>query len=79
MSLYTASTDPMYQDLEQESTFKGVVGVDACTSLCTAKVAGSGGRSKPERLCAFCVCVLRVCIAACDHCDANVAALGGAE
>ena len=28
-------------------------------------------------MCILRVCVLRVCIAACDHCAANVAALGG--
>ena len=28
-------------------------------------------------MCILRVCVLRVCIAACDHCTANVAALGG--
>ena len=52
-----------------------------CMSVCdhcAANVAALGGRSEPERLCAFCVCAfLRVCIAACDHCAANVAALGG--
>ena len=28
---------------------------------CTANVAALGGRSEPERLCAFCVCALCVC------------------
>ena len=83
----------------------------AACDHCTANVAAFGGRSKPERLCAFCVCALLlvttallmlphwvggvnrnacvrffflcvcVCVwafATCDHCAANVAALGGA-
>ena len=30
----------------------------AACDHCTANVAALGGRSKPERLCAFCVCAL---------------------
>ncbi len=29
----------------------------ACVYLCAAKVVESAGGSKPERLCAFCVCI----------------------
>ena len=51
----------------------------AACDHCTANVATLGGRSKPERLCAFfflCVCVCVCAFATCDHCAANVAALG---
>ena len=45
---------------------------------CAADVATVGGRSKPERLCAFCACAFCVgALATCDHCAADVAALGG--
>ena len=45
---------------------------------CAADVATVGGRSKPERLCAFCACAFCVgALAICDHCAADVAALGG--
>ena len=40
---------------------------------CAANVAALGGRSKPERLCAFCVCALLLVTTAL----LNVAALGG--
>ena len=45
---------------------------------CAANVATLGGRSKPERLCAFCACAFCIGgLATCDHCAANVATLGG--
>ena len=45
---------------------------------CAANVATVGGRSKPERLYAFCACAFCIGgLATCDHCAANVAALGG--
>ena len=45
---------------------------------CAADVATVGGRSKPERLCAFCACAFCVgALAICDHCAADVFALGG--
>ena len=45
---------------------------------CAANVATLGGRSTPERLCAFCACAFCIGgLATCDHCAANVATLGG--